>query len=147
MGASVWDYTVPYREDFAAALAELQEKVFADGDYYWARGQIFTPASDHGDRPATVDELWEDELVQQEGTHSILDMQRVLPEGAASEFGGVRPVTAAEALSCAGTERLTTAHMPLFDDLTGPRWTGRCAVLHDAAGRPESIHFWGYSGD
>ncbi|PWU50199.1 hypothetical protein DLE60_23765 [Micromonospora globispora] len=27
------------------------------------------------------------------------------------------------------------------------RWTGRCAVLHDAAGNPTELHFWGYSGD
>lgn len=33
MGASAWDYYVPYQEDLGAALEELRHRVFLAGEY------------------------------------------------------------------------------------------------------------------
>lgn len=147
VGASGWSYFVAYQPDLDAALDALRDKVFADGDYWWARGETPNSASDYPNRPATMKELFNDEWVQESGTHSILDVYRVLDEGERPEFGTVEPVSAAEALHHAGTERLTREHLAAIEGLAEQRWFGRCAVLHDAEGRPEEIYFWGFSGD
>jgi hypothetical protein len=129
-------------------------------------------ARDYPNRPRIIDELFADERVQESGTHSILDMRRVLPEGEPQkfgwldaamtspsemerlfaehgqpEYGTVAPVTAAEALDRTGVAKLTRDHLVAIDDLATHRWFGRCAVLHDATGTPTEIYFWGSSGD
>ncbi len=148
MGASAWDYYVPYQPDINAALLELQTKVLADGAYYWAGGgAAFGQAAQHENRPTSMDDLWADETVQSEGTHSILDMERVISPDERPDFGSVEPVTPDEARRCAGTEILTREHVPLINDLANQRWYGRCAVLHDPDGHPTEIYFFGYSGD
>jgi hypothetical protein len=60
------------------ALQRLQEKVFADGAYYWAGGKT--------KRPRTVAELRK--RAAEDGTHSILDMVAVStkPEPASPPF-------------------------------------------------------------
>ena len=173
MGASGWAYFVEYQADLPAAFAALQAKVFADGDYWWAvPGEWGKSARDYPNRPRTLDELFADERVQESGTHSILDMRRVLDEGEPQrygwleaamhhpfdfdrlaaehgepEYGTVAPVTVAEALGTAGTERLTREHLEAVEELAKHRWFGRCAVLHDGAGAPSELYFWGSSGD
>lgn len=87
MGASSWSYYVPYQPDLNAALEALQRRVFAEGDSWWAHGDIGKPASSYDNRPTAIDELFEDELVQESGTHSILDMSHVLNDGEGPEFG------------------------------------------------------------
>ncbi|MFJ5262817.1 hypothetical protein ACIQAC_20365 [Streptomyces sp. NPDC088387] len=144
MGASGWEYYVPYQEDLGAALTALREKIFEEQDYYW------DPADDDGEprfRPATIDELWEDEQTQEEGTHSILDMDRIGRPGEPPTYGTVRPLGSAEATERVGTDRLTRAHVPALAPLTDDRWHGRCVVLHTAEGAPREIYFWGVSGD
>ncbi|MEO3768894.1 hypothetical protein [Micromonospora sp. B9E7] len=54
-----------------------------------------------------MEELFNDEWAQESGTHSILDVYRVLDDGERPDYGTVEPVSAAEALRHAGTERLT----------------------------------------
>lgn len=175
MGASWWSYFVAYQPDLQAAFTELQQRVFAAGDYWWAApGEPGRSASEYPDRPRTLQELFADERVQDAGTHSILDMERVLPTGqpptygwlaavdqvtspdqlqrfyaenSAPEYLTIARVTAAEALEHAGVEKLTRAHLPVIKDLVRHRGFGRCAVLHDDAGTPTEIYFWGISGD
>ncbi|NBE84893.1 hypothetical protein [Micromonospora rubida] len=147
MGASGWSYFVTYQPDLQGALDDLRARVFADGDYWWARGEIGTAASDYRDRPQTLDELYGDEWVQESGTHSILDMIRVVTESEKPDYGTVQPVTTREARRCAGTEVLTREHVEAIVGLAEQSWFGRCAVLHDATGRPDEIYFWGRSGD
>ncbi|MGW5425743.1 hypothetical protein ACWET9_00785 [Streptomyces sp. NPDC004059] len=77
MGASAWDYYVPYQEDLGAALEELQRRVFLAGDYYWVRGGDRLPEEERRPLPSTLDELWADEWTQHSGTHSILDVFHV----------------------------------------------------------------------
>jgi hypothetical protein len=148
MGASEWNYHVPNQPGLNAALRQLQATVLADGTYYWAGGgAAFGQALEHPNRPTTMRELWADEVVQEEGTHSILDMKRVVGAGERPGFATIEPVTPDEARRSAGTEMLTREHVPLINDLAVRRWYGRCAVLHDAAGRPTEIYFFGFSGD
>jgi hypothetical protein len=147
VGASGWSYFVAYQPDLNTALDALRHKVFTEGDYWWAHGEMGKPASAYDDRPATVDDLLGDEWVQEAGTHSILDMSYVLADGEQPDYGTVQPVTSAEALQYAGTELLTRDHIGAIDDLAERRWFGRCAILHDAHGHPEEIYFWGFSGD
>lgn len=147
MGASSWDYYVPYQPDLGAALRELRRRVFEEGDYWWAAPNEFKPASEFPDRPRTEAELWADEAQQESGTHSILDMTRVLADGEEPDYGTVEPVTEAEALDRVGVARLTRAHVEKLQDLVKGRWLGRCAVLHDDDGNRSELYFWGYSGD
>jgi hypothetical protein len=148
MGASSWDYFVAYQPDLNEALRGLRDKVFAGGDYWWAvPGELGKSASAYDDRPRSFEELFADEGVQTDGTHSILDMHHVLADGEEPDYGTVQPVTPDEALQCAGTTTLTREHVAAIDDLVTRRWFGRCAILHDASGTPNEIYFWGYSGD
>ncbi|MFC9496891.1 hypothetical protein [Streptomyces sp. NPDC056982] len=148
MGASGWDYYVPYQEDLNAALQQLRREVFEAGDYYWVNGDIWLAAEEEREpRPQSLKELWEDESVQESGTHSILDIFRVVGPDDTPDYNTVVPVTAEEARELLGTDKLTRAHVKDFDDFPRSRWIGRCAVLHDDEGSPQEIHFWGHSGD
>ncbi|MEV0839382.1 hypothetical protein AB0I55_07455 [Actinocatenispora sera] len=145
MGASGLDYFVAYQPDLNEALRALRDKVLAEGDYWWAvPGK---PASAYDNRPRSFAELFADEGVQTDGTHSILDVDHVLADGEDPDYGTVQPVTDDEALQYAGTKTLTREHVAAIDDLVTRRWFGRCAILHDASGTPNEIYFWGYSGD
>jgi hypothetical protein len=145
MGASGWRYFVAYQPDLDAALAQLRAAAFAEGDYVWPY-ECFRHLGEKS-RPRTIGELIEDELIQEGGTHSILDMERVVGPGEEPDVGTVEPVSAREARERIGTERLTRAHVDALDALADRRWFGRCAVLHDDEGHPTEIYFWGYSGD
>lgn len=147
MGASGWSYYVPYREDLDAALQELRGRVFREGDYFWSCEGDWVPEEERRPRPSTEEEMWANESQQHSGSHSILDVMRVQRADEEPEFGAIQPVTVEEARRAAGTDRLTREHVPLIDNLAGERWTGRCAVLHGADGKPEEIYFWGWSGD
>lgn len=64
MGASEWDYYVPYQEDLNAALQQLRREVFEAGEYYWVNGADWRPEEEREPRPRTLEALWEVELVQ-----------------------------------------------------------------------------------
>lgn len=148
MGASSWSYYVPYQPDPGKALQALQDEVFAEGKYWWAaKGEHGKSAAAYPDRPHTEDELWDDEQVQSDGTHSILDMSHVIPAGTYDGPGTVEPVTPDQALQATGTALPTREHTEALEALATERWFGRCAVLHDAEGRPAELYFFGYSGD
>jgi hypothetical protein len=145
MDRSGWRYFVAYQPDLDAALADLRAAAFAEGDYVWP----YECYHDLGDkpRPRTIEELTADELIQEAGTHSILDMEKVVAPGEEPDVGTVEPISAREARERIGTERLTRAHVAALAGLADRRWFGRCAVLHDDEGQPKEIYFWGDSGD
>jgi hypothetical protein len=147
VGASSWEYSVPYQEDLAGALTALQRKVFEERDYYWCPGADWRPVEERLPWPQTVEELWEDELVRENGTHSILDIFRVIGPDEERDYFTMQPVSEEEALRVLGTRKPTRAHMPEFENFPHSRWQGRCVVLHDDAGEPRELHFFGYSGD
>ncbi|MFF3754135.1 hypothetical protein ACFYYH_27340 [Streptomyces sp. NPDC002018] len=130
---------MPYQEDLGTAFEELRRKVFEERDYYWDQ--------EDGPRPGTLEELWEDESVQESGTHSILDIFRIAGPGEYPEDGVLIPVPEDEALRVLGTSKPTRSDVPAFEAFGFERWQGRCVVLHDGRGEPREIYFWGASGD
>jgi len=58
VGASGWDYVVPYQEDLGAALDVLRRQVFASGEYLKPSfyGDVFDLPE-----PGSVDDLFEQE--------------------------------------------------------------------------------------
>src|SRR5690242_12461586 len=101
MGASDWDHYTPYTQDVEAAFRAVRAQAFADGDYYWAGGP----------RPSSLDDLFEIEDVQESGTHSVLDLDRLVPAGQKPGGGQVSPLTEAELLSYIGTDRPNRSHV------------------------------------
>lgn len=166
MGASDWNYRVPYLGGVEAALAGAQEQVLASGDYLWPwegwaeygyDGEIVPRPSSLADLTAAkeIDGFWE------AGTHSILDVDRVIGDGDDTDgddddlVGAVRPLSPAELRQVFGTAQPSRADFdrvyqpgpegPL-EPLLGPRWTGRSVAIYED-GIPVEVYFWGYSGD
>lgn len=152
MGASGWTYFVPYQPDVDAALRQLQDRVFADGDYYREithslyalteaefRQQISrmcVPADlevhvadwravrDRPD-PPDIETLLEEQ--EEEGTHSILDMSA----GISTDLGPcmVSPLSDEELLDAFDTthpDHDTVASWAEGSDIAGvrDRWEG-----------------------
>lgn len=159
MGASGWDYRVSYAGSIEGTFIAVQEQVLADGDYIWpwetiARygdGEVAVP------RPTSLDTLnaaKETEEFWDEGTHTILDTDRVVVATDGGD-GAIHPLSSAELTQVFGTEQPSAAdfdrvYQPglsgLLGDLVGPRWTGRSVVIYKD-GTPDEVYFWGFSGD
>ena len=79
MGASGWEYVVPYQRDLGAALDSLRREVFAAGDY--VKPSSYGDVFDLPD-PSSVDDLTEQdrywEFMGTSGTHSIIDVLSVM---------------------------------------------------------------------
>lgn len=90
------------------------------------------------------DEFWE------EGTHTILDMGRLVPADADDHDGTIRPLSPEEVQRYLGSARPTQEGFyrvyrqfgPIVDDIA--RWSGRYTILCD---REHQIVFFGCSGD
>lgn len=153
MGASGWEYVVPYQRDLGAALTALRHQVFEQSDYlkpdYAEEFGVPDP-----DSVADLDQEPYWEFMGTCGTHSILDVRTVNPaESDPEEFGTITPLSESEYVELFGVARPGRAEYTplanserLHDYITGGRWTGRAAVLWDN-GTPAEIVFWGYSGD
>jgi hypothetical protein len=155
VGASGWEYVVPYQEDLGSALDALRRQVFASGEYlkpsYY--GDVFDLPE-----PASLDDLFEQEqyweFMGTSGTHSIIDVGSVVPaDFSGEEFGTIRLLSDDEYVQLFGVAQPGRADFTalansdrLHKYVTGGRWTGRAAVLW-ADGAPAEIAFWGYSGD
>jgi hypothetical protein len=123
--------------------------VFARGEWYWVHG-------DRRPRPPSLDQVWDDELVQECGTHSILDIFDIAPgppdpqehvmssvvvtdEEAVRIFGTGRP-------TAADLERLGGPSSRALDELLIGRGVGRHLTVY-AHNTPDQLLFFGYSGD
>jgi hypothetical protein len=98
VGASGWEYVVPYQEDLDAALDALRRQVFASGEYLRPShyGDVFDLPE-----PASVDDLFEQEqyweFMGTSGTHSIIDVASVVPvDFGGEQFGTIRPLSDGE---------------------------------------------------
>ncbi len=147
MGASGWHYRVPYDVDVGRALAQLRADVFARGDYY-RRGKKQPRSIDHAR-----------ELAAEDGTHSILDIDRViadpLPAGRTAPadflkyFGALMPLAAAQITEIFGsaTPDAASAEAAAFRlSSLCPRGSG-CYVVLYRGGAPDQLLIAGKSGD
>ena len=137
MGASAWDYWTAYTPDAPSALERLRQEAFQSGEYFKFDDQAF----------ATVEELIE--YNEDAGTHSIIDMERVVPEMEDSD-GVVWPATDAELEFVLGTRTpthdLVEQHKNKLIDLVDERWAGRYLVAYKDD-QPDELFFFGISGD
>ncbi|KES06645.1 hypothetical protein BU52_12730 [Streptomyces toyocaensis] len=160
MGASGWEYVTAYEGSVERSLEALHRQVF---DEYYG----------HDDMYGCLDDLWAaEEFMGEEGTHSILDIQRVVRSTAVptplnvEDYGTLRPLTEERVLHHFGTVRPTPVRFAeLLDhartadrlppdpeetllDECRMRWTG-VYVLPYADDQPEPTHLgiFGYSGD
>lgn len=171
MGASGWQYFVPYDRDIAAALHRLRAEVFAARNY-------FKGSSRRAAKAKTIAEAIA--LAAEDGTHSILDVNRVRdtpapqpmlqwmvernaageePDGAElnarlqaeiAAHGAVSPLAPAVLLKLFGTERPTRAAIEEREyELATlcPRNAGVYLIAFDERGAPVELFFFGISGD
>jgi len=159
VGASRWSYVTSYTGDVAESLRELQEKVLRDGDYcWWDEFGEYTP------RPGSLEVLWASDGRWDSGTHSILDMDRVVASTDPPDwrdvaaYGAIRPLAEDSAARIFGTSRPSRAqfeaaakdhasprHVELAAEVT-MRWSGLYVLLYEG-GRATEVGFWGSSGD
>lgn len=141
MGASGWDYTVPYQDDVSAALQALRAASYESGDYY------------HSIEDESVEVTDADSLLDSQpesGTHSIIDMYcGVAPT---PEDFTVSPLTPSQILDTFGTPFPTAEQVRAWADGPGiadlrQRWQGAYLVSFDSDARPTRLHFVGFSGD
>jgi hypothetical protein len=123
-----------------AAAGRLPEGMEDEGDEEEGEGQGFPP----GHRPETIDELLE--MVAEDGTHSILDIQRT---GTAADFGVATPMSAEQLAEFFGTDRPTreqveVAWFEAAEELE--RWQALYTIVY-RNGEPHEYAFVGCSGD
>jgi hypothetical protein len=161
VGASGWDYQAPYAGSVEATLIAVQEQVLMSDDYIWPWEDMGDPEYRDEDeavpRPSSLAELNAAKEIEEfwdEGTHTILDVNRVIV-GDDDQAEAIRPLSSTELNRVFGTEQPSAADFdrvyqpgpggPL-GDLCGERWTGRSMVIYKD-GTPAEVYFWGFSGD
>lgn len=158
MGATGWDYVTSYRGSIEATLEALHEQVFQE---------LYGDDEQYGDRAA----LYADESIEDSGTHSILDVRRIVdtpagpgrgdwdyctlrplrPERLVHHFGTAEPTPRQfeDAMARADTPPFPRSRraedMTLIDEKE-LRWTGHYVLLH-SDGEPTHVGFFGISGD
>ena len=163
MGASDWNYFVPYQQDLSQALQTLRQLVFDKGAYYkraefLARILEFQP-DDLRDRlneeivrqqalppPKSIDELLERN--GEEGTHSIIDIEAVSAERGLEVAS---PLAEHELMDVFGTlqpsrEMVAEKEQARILAKFRRRWEALYIVVYQD-GQPSEIFFRGYSGD
>ena len=144
MGASRWEYFVPFEPDLASALTRLHQQVIDAQEYFI----VLDRDEEH---PASREEILARDGVEYSGTHSILDIDEVIEPDGEDGYATLRPLTEAERLHYFGT---TTPAREDFeragaDDALGShgqRWSGYSTVLYQQD-VPVEIAIWGSSGD
>lgn len=158
MGASGWEYVTAYKGSVKQSLEALHAQVFQElyGDDKTYRH---------------IEELWQDEeFMGQEGTHSILDIDRVVQTTAApsdhkiEDYGTLRPLAHERIVHHFGTDRPTPGRfeevLARADEAIGlppggaetlldecrMRWTGLYVVLY-TGDEPTHLGIFGFSGD
>jgi len=169
MGASGWQYFVPYQSDFKKALDELREQVFQSGKYYkrtsflqsiidesyydaiadakkrqefieWHR----TMKAAKEPEPTTIEELIM--LNEEDGTHSIIDITGI---SSTPKFGMATPLSSLQLIDFFGSEKptrdLVKQKVVEIMDLR-ERWQATYIIVYKD-GLPDEIFFTGFSGD
>jgi hypothetical protein len=174
MGASGWEYFVPFQPDIHAALQQLRQTVFDSGDYFkmshedWrnmTEEEMLENLQDETDpdirdmlysawrgikllpEPTTIGTLLE--WNQEAGTHSILDIRKGV--SLQPEFGTVSPLTSAQLRQFFGMEQPT--HDMVLKWLDPPvdlpkirnSWEGLYIIIYQE-NVPTEICFAGFQG-
>lgn len=158
MGASEWTIRVPFRGTLDHSLADAQRATLKSGEYVWP----WDDGADGSALPVPRPTSWEalaqaklDEEFWEEGTHSILDMNKVASQDDIDEFAAITPLSHDEQLEVFATVRPTVSDLERINaagseavlaEYLGPKWSGRCVVLY-AEDDPAEVLFWGWSGD
>jgi hypothetical protein len=144
----------------ARSLQELRERVFRDKEYHWWDDL----EEEEESRPATIEEIWASEEMKRSGTHSILDVGRVVEttvppswNNSREDLGTIRPLPSERVVRYFGTGRPSRAR---FEELAGGldpasedfitevqmADTGLYVLLYDGDTATE-VGIWGFSGD
>jgi hypothetical protein len=163
MGASSWDYFVPYQQSIESALNELREQVFRSRKFF-LRPQIEINPDNFADAPEEIREqvpLWIERersfsqpttikaLVDwngEEGTHSIIDIERIASTPA---LGSASPFSTNQLIEIFGTDKPERSMIEQRkSEIAGmcKRWEAYYIVAYKN-GKPDEIFFSGYSGD
>ncbi|MFD8497400.1 hypothetical protein [Amycolatopsis sp. NPDC059657] len=141
MGASYWTYRGKFDGDPMKTLHEIRERIFLERDYLWEEDEP---------HPASVEELMANEMTQECGTHSALDVSRFIAADDPDDFGTIRPLTSAQLIAAFGTEDPTIADYEREQNADllylAPRWSATCALLYEN-GTAVELALWGISGD
>jgi hypothetical protein len=92
MGASDWQYMVPYQDDLEAALDALRRTIFREGDF-------ISPENEGLPVPESLSDLMYQEMYEEfmgtHGTHSIIDIcHGVMPTDSGYQYEGtIQPLT------------------------------------------------------
>ncbi|MCO5970224.1 hypothetical protein [Actinoallomurus soli] len=130
------------------ALRKAQAEAFRKGEYYWAYdGRGGFPERR---RPKSVDQLWEDPVIQELMTHSVLDMNGVSPAGEEPDILQAAPLSPEVTREVFGSERPTRAD---YDRAADAKWDViedrgyGCYVVLYREDMPDEIAFFGVTGD
>ncbi len=169
MGATGWSYFVPYQADINQALQHLKQDVFNQGAYEQPDvGSVeefsrlipkpLLPWRDlllaefryrqrtRRRKPKTIKQLLKQ--VAEDGTHSILDIERIAAERA---LGTIVPLLREELIQIFGTD-MPTHEIVERASLAGHleklygRWEGIYVIVYKQS-EPDEIYFEGASGD
>ena len=173
MGASSWNYFVPFQKDLSKALQELRETVFLRSEYYrrdsfWKEmtfEDFLPPGMDEEETTEFLEEFQRlqalpeptsiETLIQwngEDGTHSIIDIHEI---AATSSFGAVAPLSSEELKRFFGTNKPTRAMIErkgndlfafLQQEMGRYRGEGTYIIVYKD-GEPDEIYFVGYLGD
>jgi hypothetical protein len=142
MGASSWEYWVPYQAEVGVALEALRSEVFAAGTFYAGQGEHKVEGAQ------SIEELFArlDALGHADGTHSILDMTKIASEPG---FGVAAPLTADQIDALFETQTPTRAQIEAARALlleVREGGSGSYLIAYEGD-EPKELYFFGFSGD
>ena len=152
MGSSDWNYWVKWEGSIEATFAKLREDAFAAGNFYWP----WEEDDQENPKPNSLEE-WDNSKYGNSypGAHSIVDMREVVAgiDLDDIDLGQSLELSEAECVELLGNrtpspsdlDRIGGANAQALDMYTD-RDSGRHVVLWEH-GQPESVVFWGTSGD
>jgi hypothetical protein len=135
MGASGWQYFIPYESDIESVFQKLRNQVFKSKQYF---------TFDESIEFDSIEELME--YNEDAGTHSILDTEYISRERG---FGLVTPLSIEELEKLFGTDKPTHASIlekqyPIWE--LRERGEGLYIIAYEGID-PKEIYFSGMSGD
>jgi len=174
MGASGWEYYVPYEADTNAALEKLRQQVFNSGEYYKAEYGDWRNMTEKDAIASLYDEMEPEisEIVvddwraikqlaeptdpnsllewnRESGTHSVIDIYRGISDQ--PDFGTVCPLTSEQLLSFFDTTKPTHEMVAKWLNENGltlvrRRGQGLYLTIYENE-KPTEYLFTGFSGD